>query len=87
MVAESPSYPKKESPIFRDKYVFPYLGLIFPYQGLILPYQRLFLRKVWDLEARKFADRYPLRISCLYLFINNELSLYGRMADWGDLQL
>ena len=31
-VAESPSYLRKESPIFRDKYVFPYLGLIIPYQ-------------------------------------------------------
>ena len=83
MVVDSPSYLRKESPIFRDKYVFPYLRLIFPYQGLILPYQRLFLREVWNLETRKFADKYPLRISRLYLFINNELAIYGRMAGWG----
>ena len=90
MVAESPSYLMRESPIFKDKYVFPYLGLIFPYlglifpyQGLILPYQILFLREVWDLETWKFADKYPLRIFYLYIFINNKIAIYGRMADWG----
>ena len=62
---------------------FPYLGLFFSYQGLILPYQRLFLREVWDLETRKFVNKYPLRISRLYLFINNELTIYERMAGWG----
>ena len=45
-VAKSPSYLMKESPIFRDKSILPYLGLTFPYQELILPYQRFFLRKV-----------------------------------------
>ena len=74
---------RNESPIFRDKFVFPYLGLIFPYPRLILPYQRLFLREAWDLETKKLADKYPLRISRLYLFINKELSIYERMADWG----
>ena len=43
IVAESPSYIKKESPIFRNKSIFLYQGLIFPYRGLILSYQRLFL--------------------------------------------
>ena len=52
----------------------------FPYQELIFPYQRLFLKDVWDLETRKFADKYPLRISRLYLFINNELAIYKRMT-------
>ena len=75
MVTESSSYLGKESPISRDKYVFPYLGLIFPYQGL-------FLRKIWDLEIRKFMDKYPSHISCFYLFVNNELTISGRMIDW-----
>ena len=83
MVVESPSYLRKESSIFRDKSIFPYLRLIFPYQGLILSYQRLFLREVWHLENRKFEDKYPLRISHLYLFINNELAIYGRIASYG----
>ena len=83
MVAKSPSYLRKESHIFRDKYIFPYLGLIFPYQGLILPYQILFLKEVRDLETRKVANKYPLRISRLYLLINNELAIYGMMAGWG----
>ena len=83
MVIESPSYLMKESPIVRDKYVFPYLGLIFPYQGLILPCQRLFLREVWDLKTRKFLDKYPLHISRIYLFVNNELAIYKRMVGWG----
>ena len=34
-VAKSPSYLRKVSPIFRDKYVFSYLGLIFSYQILL----------------------------------------------------
>ena len=76
MVAKSPSYLRKKSLIFRDKYVFPYPGLIFPYQGL-------FVREIWDLEARKFMDKYPLLISRLYPFINNDLAMCGRMADWG----
>ena len=72
LVAKSPSFLRKESPIFRDKYVFPYLGLIFHYQGLIIPYQRLFLRKVRDLETRKFADKYPLLFPAfIYLSITN----------------
>ena len=73
MVAEFLAYLRKESPIFRDKYVFPYLGLIFPYQGLILPYQGLLLQEVWDLETRKFADKYPLRafLAFIYLSIAN----------------
>ena len=58
VVAESPSYLRKESPIFRDEYIFPYQGLTFPYQGLILPYQILSLR-IRGLETRKFADKYP----------------------------
>ena len=57
----------KESPIFRDKF--------------FVPYQILFLQ-VWDLENKKFMDKYPLRISYLYLFINNELVIYGRMSSW-----
>ena len=61
--------------------MFFLIGLIFPYQGLIFPYQRLFLREVWDLETRKFVDKYPLCISRLYLFINNELVIYERMVD------
>ena len=76
MDAESPSYVGKESLIFRDKYVFPYLGLISLYQGL-------FLREIWDLETRKFMDKYPLRISRPYIFINNELDIRVRMAGWG----
>ena len=76
MVVESPSYLWKESPIFRDKYVFLDLELIFPYQGL-------FLREIWDLETMKFMDKNPSRISHLYLFINNDLVIYGRMVDWG----
>ena len=82
-MAESSSYLKKESLIFRDKYVFPYQGLIFPYQGLIFPYRRLFLREVRDLKTRKFENKYPLRISRLYLFIDNELAIYKMMAGWG----
>ena len=76
MVVESPSYLGKESPSFRDKYVFPYLELIFPYQGL-------FLREIWDLETMKFMDKYPSRISRLYLFINNEpvIQKDGRLGD------
>ena len=58
----------KESPIFRDKFFFPY--------------QILFLREVWDLKNRKFMDKYPLRISCIYLFINNELVIYEKMSSW-----
>ena len=54
--AESPSYLRKEYPIFRDKYVFPYQRLIFPYQGLSFPYPGLSLRGVRDLEIGKFAD-------------------------------
>ena len=69
-----PPYLWKESPIFRDQYVFPYLGLTFPYQGLLL-------REIWDLETRKFMDKYHLRISHFYLFINNDLAMCGRMAD------
>ena len=76
MVAEFSSYLEKESPISRDKYVFPYMRLISPYQGL-------FFRKIWDLETRKFMDKYPSHISRLYLFINNELAIYGMMVDWG----
>ena len=38
---------------------------------------------MWDSKTRKFANKYPLRISSLYLFINNELAIYKRMADWG----
>ena len=76
MIVESPSYLGKESPIFRDKYVFHYLGLIFPYQGL-------FLREIWELETRKFMNKYSSRISRLYLFINNEFVIYGRMTGWG----
>ena len=76
MVVECPSYLGKKSPIFRDTFVFSYQGLIFPYQGL-------FLREIWDMETRKFMDKYPSRISRLYLFINNELSIYERMAGWG----
>ena len=75
MVAEFPSHLGKKSSIFRDKYFFPYPGLIFPYQGL-------FLIEMWDLEDRKFVDKYPLRISCLYPFINDELAIYRRMASW-----
>ena len=71
MIPESPSYLRKESPSFRDKSALPYLGLIFPYQELILPYQRLFIREVWELETRKFVDKYPWRISRLYLSIAN----------------
>ena len=41
MVVESPSYLRKKSPLVKDKYDFPYIGLIFPYQGL-------FFREVWD---------------------------------------
>ena len=75
MVVESPSYLGKESPIFRVKYVFPFLGLIFPYQ-------ELFLREIWNLETRIFMDKYPFRISRRYLFINNELAIHERMASW-----
>ena len=28
-------------------------------------------------------DKYSLRISRLYLFINNELAIYEMMANWG----
>ena len=76
MDAESPSYFGKESLIFREKSVFPYVGLIFLYQGL-------FLREIWDLETRKFMDKHPSRISRPYIFINNELSIHGRMVGWG----
>ena len=76
MDADSPSYFGKESLIFMDKYVFPYLGLIFLYQGL-------FLREIWDLKTRKFMDKHPSCISSPYLFINNELPIHGRMVDWG----
>ena len=68
MDVESPSYFGKESLIFRDKYVFPYLGLIFLYQGL-------FLQEIWDLETRKFMDKHLSCISHPYLFINNELAI------------
>ena len=67
MVVESPFYLGKESPIFRDKSVFPYQGL--------------FLREIWDLETSKFMNKYPSRISRLYLFIYNELAIYRKMAD------
>ena len=76
MIVESPSYLEKESLIFRDKFVFPYLGLIFIYQ-------RLFLQEIWDLETRKFMDKHPSRISHPYVFINNELVIYRRIARWG----
>ena len=78
---ESFFYVRKESLIFRDKFVFLYLGLIFPYQELITPYKKLLSREVWDLETRKFTDKYLLCISHRYLFINNELAIYERMAD------
>ena len=68
MDVESPSYFGKESLIFRDISVFPYLGLIFLYEGL-------FLREIWDLETRKFMDKHSSRISRPYLFINNKLSI------------
>ena len=31
IIVESSSYLMKESPIFRDKFVFPYIALIFPH--------------------------------------------------------
>ena len=52
--AKSPSYLGKESPIFRDKYVFPYQRLILPCQGLSFPYPILSLRGVKDSEAGIF---------------------------------
>ena len=55
------------------KYVFPYPRLIFPYQGF-------FLQEIWDLEAKKFMDKYPLRISRLYSLINNDLAMCERMV-------
>ena len=76
MDAESPSYFGKESLIFRDNYVFPYLGLVFLCQGL-------FPRGIWDLETRKFMDKHPSCISRPYPFINNKLVIHGRMVDWG----
>ena len=76
------------------KYVFPYQGLtlpyqrlILPYQGLIISYQGLFFREVRDLETKKFADKYFLRISRLHLFIHNELAICRKMARLGDLKL
>ena len=54
--SESPSYLGKESPIFRDKYVFPYQRLILHYQRLSFPYLGLSLRGVRDSEAGKFTD-------------------------------
>ena len=71
--AKSPSYFEKEFLIVREKYVFPYMGLIFLYQGL-------FLQEIWDLETRKFMDKHPSRISYPYLFINNELAILEMMA-------
>ena len=53
---ESPSYLGKESPIFKDKYVFPYQRIILPCQGLSFPYLGLSLQGIRDSEARKFAD-------------------------------
>ena len=53
---KSLSYLGKESPISREKYVFPYQRLILPYQGLSFPYPGLSLRRVRDSKARKFAD-------------------------------
>ena len=57
---DSPSYLGKESPIFRDKYVFPYQRLIFPYQGLSFPYPGLSLRGARDSKVGKFADNIAL---------------------------
>ena len=55
---------------------------LIPYQRLILPYQRLIFREVRDLETRKFMDKYLLRISRLYPFVHNELSINERTASW-----
>ena len=55
--------------------------MFFSYSGLIFPYQGLFLRKIRDLETSKFMDNYPSRISHLYLFINSELAIHGRMVN------
>ena len=76
MDAYSPSYFGKESLIFRDKYIFPYLGQI-------LPYQRLLFREVRDLGTKKFVDKYILRVLRLYPFVHNELSISRKTVDWG----
>ena len=52
-LAESPSYLWKESPIFRDKYVFSNQRLILPCQGLSFPYPRLSLRGVRNSKVRE----------------------------------
>ena len=78
MDVNSPSYFEKESLIFRDKYVFPYLGLILHYHGLIF-------QKVRDLGTRKFVDKYILRVSRLNPFVHNERAISERMASWGTL--
>ena len=34
-------------------------------------------------EIRKFMGKHPSRISCPYLFINNELVICGWIVGWG----
>ena len=75
MDANSLSYFRKESLTFRDKSIFPYLGLIIPYQGLIF-------REVKDLKTMKFVDKYLLRVSHLCPFVYNELAISGRTGGW-----
>ena len=60
-----------------------FLGMksLFPYQRLILPYQGLIFREVWDLEARKFGDKYFSHISLFYPFVHNELAISERTAN------
>ena len=62
--------------LFGTKYLIPYQKLILPYQGLIF-------REVRDLGTRKFVDKYILRVSRLYLFVHNKLSISGRIVEWG----
>ena len=52
--SESPSYLGKESPIFRDNFVFPYQRLILSCHGFSFPYPGLSLQGINDSEARKF---------------------------------
>ena len=72
------------SPFFsRKNLLFLETKSHFPYQILILPYQGLIIQEVRDLEARKFVDRYLLRISRLYPFIHSELAISKRTVGWG----
>ena len=73
-----------ESLPFSPERIVLFLGTksLFPYQRLILPYQGFIFREVRVLEDRKFGDKYLLRTSRLYPFINSELAISGRVAGW-----